>query len=61
MEELDGAKYTAEEDNADDDIEDTAEAIVEHGPAKGTKKQILYNPSWIKCHLKKAVRKEKFP
>ena len=62
MEESDGAEDTAEENNAEDDIKYTEEDIVEYGPQpKRPKKQVLYNPLWIKRDFKKTIRKEKFP
>ncbi|XP_065650420.1 piggyBac transposable element-derived protein 3-like [Hydra vulgaris] len=62
MEESDGAEDTAEEDNAENNTQDTADDIVELGPQhKRTKKQVPYKPSWVKSDFKEAVRKEKFP
>ncbi|XP_065646299.1 piggyBac transposable element-derived protein 2-like [Hydra vulgaris] len=62
MEESDGAEDTAEEDNAENNTQDTADDIVEQGPQhKRTKKQVPYKPSWVKSDFKEAIRKEKFP
>ena len=46
IKELETVEDTADEENAEIDLEDTAEDIVEHGPQpKRTKKEVPYKPS----------------